>query len=91
MSEFDQRYQRIEQFASMLQKRHEPATSYDPYAEAVKLIEARFRDHVEDAEDAAYGDDWARDSSYTNGAAMVLADMVLHFLDLTTYNAEMPA
>lgn len=85
MDELDQRHQQIEQFASMLKERHEPASPYDPYSEALQLISARWRDHVEDAEDQAYGDDWARDRNYTNGAAMVLADMALYFAGLVTY------
>lgn len=84
----------IGQFASMLQKRHGivPAP-YDPYGEAVKLIEARWTDHADDGQrfrEDAYRDKWARDRSYTNGAAMVLADMVLYFAGLATYD-EVPA
>ncbi|TXI59964.1 hypothetical protein [Mycolicibacter arupensis] len=90
MDELDQKHQQIEQFASMLQKRHKPDVPYDPYNEALLLIDARWKDHADDGQrcrDDAYGDDWARDRSYTNGAAMVLADMALYFAGLVTYDA----
>jgi hypothetical protein len=80
----------IEQFASMLKERH--TSPYDPYSEAMQLINHRWLDHGdgERYRDEAYGEDWARDRSYTNGAAMVLADMVLHFTGVATYD-EVPA